>query len=53
MKRKLIWAVFHTTENGADYAVKTGCKTHGEASDWEFENRYNFPRQLIIRKITY
>ena len=53
MKKKTVYAVFHTTETGADYAVKTGCKDHAAASDWEHKHRDEYPRPLIIRKTTY
>ena len=52
-KNKVVFVVFHTTEDGADYAVKTGLKEYQDGCDWEFQNRDNFPRPLIIRKIKY
>lgn len=51
--KKIVFVVFHTTEQGADYAVKTGLKDRQAATEWEHANRDNYPRPLIIRKVTY
>jgi hypothetical protein len=52
MKTKTVYQVFHTTDNGADYVVKT-CNDYLSATKWEFENRHLYIHPLIIRKQTY
>ena len=53
MRKKMVFAVFYTTENGADYLVKAGFKERSEAVQWEGKNRINYERPLLIRKISY
>lgn len=53
MKKRTCFVVFHTTESGADYAVKTGLKDRRAALAWITENRESYPRPLIIRKINF
>jgi len=52
-RKKKVWAVFHTTEEGADYLVKSRCKTYEDAVEWEHNSRDLYPRPLIIREIRY
>jgi hypothetical protein len=53
MKKKIIYAVFHTTDQGADYKVSPGFKDRGDAVDWEHQHREKYVHPLIIRKIVY
>ena len=51
-KQKIVYAVFHTTENGADYLVKSfSCKEN--AFDYINEKKAAFDRELILRTIRY
>lgn len=52
MKKVTRFQVYHTTETGADYVVK-GFDSREAAVEFEFANRDNFPRPLIIRKDTF
>jgi hypothetical protein len=51
-KKKKVYGVFHTTENGANYLVKC-LRTREEAIDYTYYNKDNFERELIIKAITF
>lgn len=50
--KKTVFRVMTTTENGADYMVKS-CKSRPEAEKWEHDNRDNSPRPMWVDKFTY